>query len=148
MMLKKSKLISVLYFSLVTVSTAVSTRSAQHHANKQIIKRQVEVEDDGLKLFIKNLFPDIVKVIFFSIVIFFELVIIITHFRFQTDKLRQISNDEFYKLFNNKQIVTQDQNQQFPSEILFPESIQSPDGQNSFLLRAGDPQIFLFDEEV
>ena len=74
--------------------------------------------------------------------------IIITHFRFQTDKLRQISNDEFYKLFNNKQIVTQDQNQQFPSEILFPESIQSPNGQNSFLLRAGEPQIFLFDEEV
>merc|ERR550534_2533114 len=117
MMLKKSKLIITVlyYFSVVTVSTAVSIRSAQNHARKHLIKRQVELADDGLKLFIKNLFPDIVK----------------------TDKLRQISNEEFYKLFNNKQIVTHDQNQQFPSEILFPESIQSPGGQNSFLLRAG-----------
>ena len=65
MLLKKSKLITVLYyFSLVTVSTAVTIRSAQNHARKHLIKRQVELADDGLKLFIKNLFPDIVKVIF------------------------------------------------------------------------------------
>ena len=73
MMLKESKLLSVLYFSLVTVSTAVSTRSAQHHANKHFIKRQVEVEDDGLTLFIKNLFPDIVKVIFSQLLYFLNL---------------------------------------------------------------------------
>ena len=67
MLLKKSKLITVLYyFSLVTVSTAVTIRSAQKHARKHLIKRQVELADDGLKLFIKNLFPDIVKVIFLN----------------------------------------------------------------------------------
>ena len=71
MLLKKSKLIPVLYFSLLTVSTAVSIRSAQNHARKHFNKRQVEVADDGLKLFIRNLFPDIVKVIFLSF--FYEM---------------------------------------------------------------------------
>ena len=72
MLLKKSKLITVLYyFSLVTVSTAVTIRSAQNHARKHLIKRQVELADDGLKLFIRNLFPDIVKVIFFILKICF-----------------------------------------------------------------------------
>ena len=71
MLLKKSKLQVLYYFSLLTVSTAVTIRSAQNHARKHLIKRQVELADDGLKLFIKNLFPDIVKVNFLIFEIFF-----------------------------------------------------------------------------
>ena len=71
------------------------------------------------------------------------------YFRLQTDKLRQISTEEFYKLFNNNQIVlTRDQDEQLPSDLIFPETLGGSGGPGPVLVRAGGPQIFLFDDEA
>ena len=62
MLLKKNKLLSALYFSCVSVASAVTVRSAQNPV-RRFVRRQVAApEHGGLKSFIKNLFPDIVKV--------------------------------------------------------------------------------------
>ena len=70
------------------------------------------------------------------------------HFLFQTDSLRQISKQEFYDLFSQSPIVAENVNENLQTDLLFPKQFEEIKKQFPFIIKAGEPQIFLFDDET
>lgn len=69
------------------------------------------------------------------------------HFLFQTDSLKQISKQEFYDLFSQSPIVAETVNENLQADLLFPKQFEEIKKQYPFIIKAGEPQIFLFDDE-